>query len=252
MEFLDRMAPVSIEAHGAEFVVTLQADRASTAAPAVLRVGRIFMAPGPPAGMPTQTSGGGRKKAKVGRTADLAAALGGRKKGAAGQDYAAGQWMLPPDGDEEVMRLNYSVLALTQTGASGAHGRRSRFPGPVAYLGDLACAPGSVAHAVASGKEAAMAIDLLLREGPGAVRPGLKRCAVGPGRSLSFEAYMNGPRSRRSSKVVRYGEINTDYFQFSPRLTQPRLLKAERVRSFAEIDLKISARHRNARSGAML
>ncbi len=52
---------------------------------------------------------------------------------------------------------------------------------------------------------------------------------------------MNGPRSRRSSTVVRYGDINTDYFHFSPRLTQPRLLKAERSRSFAEIDLKISA-----------
>jgi 2-oxoacid:acceptor oxidoreductase delta subunit (pyruvate/2-ketoisovalerate family) len=40
---------------------------------------------------------------------------------------------------------------------------------------------------------------------------------------------------------VRYGEINTDYFHFSPRLIQPRLLKGERSRSFAEIDLKISA-----------
>jgi hypothetical protein len=36
-------------------------------------------------------------------------------------------------------------------------------------------------------------------------------------------------------------EINTDYFAFEPRITQPRLLVDERSRSFAEIDLKISA-----------
>jgi len=41
--------------------------------------------------------------------------------------------------------------------------------------------------------------------------------------------------------VVRYSEINTDYFRFAPRVNQPRLLKEERLRSFGEIDLKISA-----------
>jgi NADPH-dependent glutamate synthase beta subunit-like oxidoreductase len=246
VEVLDRMTPVSIEAQGGEFVITLREDRAPAAqpktlqahasrvdgraveipaggpaAPRTLRVSRIFMAgaAGPPAGMHA-TFGGGRGD-------------------------AAEKWMLPPEEGEGVMRLNYSVLVLKERGPAGADGL-SGDPGrppaaPVAFGGDLVCAPGSVAHAVASGKEAAMALDLLLREGPGAVRPELKRSAVGPGRSLSFEAYMNGPRSRRSSKVVRYGEINTDYFHFSPRLIQPRLLKAERVRSFAEIDLKISA-----------
>ncbi len=144
----------------------------------------------------------------------------------AGGLEAAGRWMLPPDSG--VLRLNNSVLVL-------ADGR------PKVFGGDLVNTSRSVVHAVASGKEAAIALDLHFREGPGAVRPGLKRCRVGGGRSLSMEAYMNGPRSRRSSTVVRYGEINTDYFHFSPRLTQPRLLKGERSRSFAEIDLKISA-----------
>ncbi len=217
VEVLDRMTLVSIEAQGGEFLITLPEERA----PGALRVSRIFMAGG--AGGPVSRS--------------VETAFGG------GRGHAAEQWMLPPGEGEGVMRLNYSVLVLTERGpaaaGSGDPGWRPRHP--VAFVGDLVCAPGSVAHAVASGKEAAMALDLLLREGPGAVRAGLKRCAVGPGRSLSFEAYMNGPRSRRSSKVVRYGEINTDYFHFSPRLIQPRLLKAERVRSFAEIDLKISA-----------
>jgi Pyruvate/2-oxoacid:ferredoxin oxidoreductase delta subunit len=41
--------------------------------------------------------------------------------------------------------------------------------------------------------------------------------------------------------VVQYQEINADHFRFMPRITQPRLLKEERIRSFEEIDLKVSA-----------
>jgi NADPH-dependent glutamate synthase beta subunit-like oxidoreductase len=217
VEVLDRMTLVSIEEQGGDFLITLRAPQTAdpkaaaipAAGPTAVRVSRIFMAQ--PAGPPR---------------------LAERRDFGGGRGDAAEQWMLPLEEGEGVMRLNYSVVVPKEVEAAGA---------PVAFVGDLVYAHGSVAHAVASAKEAAMALDLLLREGPGAVRPGLKRCAVGPGRSLSFEAYMNGPRSRRSSRVVRYTEINTDYFQFSPRLTQPRLLKAERVRSFAEIDLKISA-----------
>lgn len=146
----------------------------------------------------------------------------------AGGFEAAEPWMTPPEGGEGVMRLNNSVLVM-------------RGDTPVIFGGDLANASKSVVHAIASGKEAAMALDLLFREGPGAVQSGLKRCKVGNGRSLSMEAYMNGPRSSRGSKVVGYSEINTDYFHFSSRLVQPRLLKGERTGSFAEIDLKISA-----------
>jgi 2-oxoacid:acceptor oxidoreductase delta subunit (pyruvate/2-ketoisovalerate family) len=144
----------------------------------------------------------------------------------AGDFEAAEQWMLPPE--TAALRLNNSVLDFKE-------GR------PIVFGGDLVNTSGSVARAAASGKEAAIALDLFFREGQDAIRPGLKRCAVGGGRALSMEAHMNGPRSRRSSKVVRYGEINADYFHFSPGLTRPRLLKAERSRSFAEIDLKISA-----------
>ena len=56
-----------------------------------------------------------------------------------------------------------------------------------------------------------------------------------------MEIYLGGERRLRNPHVVRYEEINTDYFQFMPRVTQPRLLKEERARSFEEIDLKISA-----------
>jgi 2-oxoacid:acceptor oxidoreductase delta subunit (pyruvate/2-ketoisovalerate family) len=98
-----------------------------------------------------------------------------------------------------------------------------------------------VVHAVASGKQAAIALDILFQEGVEAVVPRLGACRVGDGRSLSMEVYLGGERRLRNLHVVRYEEINTDHFQFIPRVTQPRLLKEERARSFEEIDLKISA-----------
>ena len=109
------------------------------------------------------------------------------------------------------------------------------------YGGDLVTPVKGVSHAVASGKEAALALDVLFREGFDAVLPRLAACKVGDGHSLSMEIYMGGARSQRSSHVVRYNEINIDYFQFTPRVAQPRLLKEERIRSFAEVDLRISA-----------
>ena len=51
---------------------------------------------------------------------------------------------------------------------------------------------------------------------------------------------MGGNRRLRNSHVVSYEEINTDHFQFQPRITQPRLLREERRISFEEIDLRIS------------
>jgi len=112
---------------------------------------------------------------------------------------------------------------------------------PVVYGGDLATPVKSLVHAVASGKEAAMALDVLFHQGVGAVRPRLLDCVVGKGPSLSMEIFMKGVRAQRNPHIVDYKEINTDYFQFASRIAQPRLLIAERVRSFAEIDLKISA-----------
>jgi Pyruvate/2-oxoacid:ferredoxin oxidoreductase delta subunit len=95
-------------------------------------------------------------------------------------------------------------------------------------------------HAVASGKQAAMALDVLFQDGIEAIVPKIQACLVGEGPSLSMEVYMGGDRRSRNSHIVNYEEINTDHFQFQPRITQPRLLKEERLRSFEEIDLKIS------------
>ena len=110
----------------------------------------------------------------------------------------------------------------------------------LAWGGDLTNDIKSVVHAVASGKQAAIALDTLFREGPDAVLPKLEACTVGSGPSLSMEVYMGGERRLRNRHVVAYGEINTDYFRYAPRMTQPRLVREERARSFTEIDLRVS------------
>lgn len=113
---------------------------------------------------------------------------------------------------------------------------------PVVYGGDLTTPINSVVHAIASGKEAAMALDIYFQKGLDGVIPGLEAASVGPGSTtLSMELYQHGERSQRESHVVKFEEINTDHFEFNSRLVQPRLLKEERMSSFAEIDLKISA-----------
>jgi 2-oxoacid:acceptor oxidoreductase delta subunit (pyruvate/2-ketoisovalerate family) len=138
-------------------------------------------------------------------------------------------WLNPPARTEGAMVLDNSVLVSANRAV------------PVVYGGDLTTRVKSLAHAVASGKEAAMALDVLLTDGPDAVRPRLLDCMVGKGPSLSMEIYMKGARAQRNPHIVSYSEINTDYFHFAPRIAQPRLLIAERVRTFSEIDLKISA-----------
>jgi NADPH-dependent glutamate synthase beta subunit-like oxidoreductase len=141
----------------------------------------------------------------------------------------AAEWQdLPPTG-QGVLSLSNSLLV--------------REPGhPVLIFGgDLVAETKSVVHAVASGKEAAIALDLLFRDGLEAVRPGLQACLVGGGPSHSMETYLGGPRSSRNHRIVRYDDLNTDHFRFAPRIVEPRLLSGERLRSFAEIVLKIGA-----------
>ncbi len=196
-------APLRIEAEGEEYLLTLHETQAANE-----HAG---------GGSPVDPEHGKVETVRVGRIFR-----------AAGFE-AAESWMNPPEDRAETIVLSNSVIVRTDRGL------------PVVFGGDLVNSLKSVVHAIASGKEAAIALDVLFRQGPEAVRPALDRCRAGKGRSLSMEAHMGGPRSQRSPAVVRYNEINTDYFHFSSTIARPRLLKAERIKSFAEIDLNISA-----------
>jgi NADPH-dependent glutamate synthase beta subunit-like oxidoreductase len=141
----------------------------------------------------------------------------------------AEEWQDPPRKSQGALRLANSVL-LHEPGH------------PVlVFGGDLVSEAKTVVHAVASGKEGAIALDVVFREGIEAVQPKLRTCLVGEGPSLSMEAYLGGQRSRRNHRIVRYDDLNTDHFRFAARIIQPRLLREERLRSFAEIDLKVGA-----------
>ena len=144
-------------------------------------------------------------------------------------EESAEPWCDPPHGGEGIVHLNNSVMDC-RTGSKA-----------LVFGGDLTNEIKSVVHAVASGKEAAIALDILFREGRDAVESKIRDCLVGNGAFCSMEIYMKGARFDRSSHVVPYNEINTDYFYLSQRITQPRLLREERIATFKEVDLKISA-----------
>jgi NADPH-dependent glutamate synthase beta subunit-like oxidoreductase len=142
---------------------------------------------------------------------------------------AAEDWYSLSSKAEGVTKFNHCVLV---------HRRRE----PVlVYGGDLVASMKSVVHAVASGKEAAMALDVLFKKGVEAIEKTLKTCRVGNGPALSMEMYLGGDREKRSHSIVSYENLNTDYFRFAPSMDQPRLLREERLQSFAEINLKIGA-----------
>jgi len=139
------------------------------------------------------------------------------------------EWLNPPEKSGSSLALSNALMVYPGTGPT------------LAFGGDLINETKSVVHAVLSGKQAAMALDILFQNGREAILPTLQKCLVGQGPALSMEVYMGGNRRLRNSHIVGHEEINTDYFQFQPRITQPRLLREERLRSFEEIDLKISA-----------
>jgi 2-oxoacid:acceptor oxidoreductase delta subunit (pyruvate/2-ketoisovalerate family) len=144
-------------------------------------------------------------------------------------DQAEEVWYGPDADGPGMLRLSHTALSIQESGAVMAFG------------GDLTNATKSVVHAIASGKQAAIALDAFFARGVEAVVPALEACRVGPGPAVSMEIYLGGARRFRNAHVVQYHEINTDHFGFAPRVVQPRLLKEERSRSFEEIDLKISA-----------
>ena len=107
---------------------------------------------------------------------------------------------------------------------------------PFVFDGDLTSPVKSVADAIASGKQAAMALNTYFEKGLEAVDVTLAACRVGPGPALSMDAYLGGNRQDRNAHVVTYNEIVTDYFQTAPRVTPSSLDASRRLQSFAEVE----------------
>ena len=142
---------------------------------------------------------------------------------------AVESWQRPPSNGENTLLLGNCVMDFRPSGFTQVYG------------GDLTAEVKSVVHAVASGKHAAIALDLFFKEGRDAIVEGFHKCAVGEGPPFSMKAYLNNGESRLSPSIVTFESINTDYFKITPRLIQPRLLMKERISGFSEIDLRVSA-----------
>jgi NADPH-dependent glutamate synthase beta subunit-like oxidoreductase len=107
---------------------------------------------------------------------------------------------------------------------------------PILYGGDCVNSVQSVTHAIASGKEAAIALSAFFNSGIDTVRKIVDTCRVGPGNALSMEIYLNGERSHDSNHVVAETEINRDYFTSAPRIDPGHTLPKTAVTSFDEVE----------------
>ncbi len=111
---------------------------------------------------------------------------------------------------------------------------------PLIYGGDLTNEIKSVANAIASGKQAAIALDTLFQKGWNAIEDIITYCRVGIGPSLSMEIYRGGARKTRNPFAVSYKEINKDYFQPINRINTSSVFSEKSKKSFFEVDSIIS------------
>ncbi len=117
-------------------------------------------------------------------------------------------------------------MVLTRRDAST--GIRGVFAG-----GDLTSAQRTVAHAIGSGKRAALAIDCYLngRDSEEAIRQAL----IGEGPSLSIYGYLHPEERMRNPHVVAFEELNMDYFEPARRQREWKTAVKERIKGFQEV-----------------
>ncbi len=117
-------------------------------------------------------------------------------------------------------------------------------PSPKIFAGgDAVDQPRTIVTAIASGKKAAISIDLYLRECSG---DGIfSKIRVGNKAALSMEAYLAGRNEGRwpdPKAVISYDRINTLYFEHSQRTTMRKLGLSQRQRGFSEVNRGLSSK----------
>ncbi len=155
---------------------------------------------------------------------------------AAGASVAE-SWMLPP-ASGELLRMSH--CATWWNSSSGL---------PLLYGGDPVNEEESVADAIASGKQAAIALDVFFGKGASEVEAAIARCSLGDGHALSMEAYLGGMRGDRSRRVIRIGDINVDYFSPSAKERGSLLPITSSRASFDEIESAMDAAQAAAQAG---
>jgi NADPH-dependent glutamate synthase beta subunit-like oxidoreductase len=104
--------------------------------------------------------------------------------------------------------------------------------------GDAVDQPRTIVTAIGAGKKAAISIDLSLR---GATDDDFfSKIRVGNKGALSMEAYLSGRNEGNWSdppKVISYPQLNTLYFEHSPRVEMRKLDKKRASKDFSEVNL---------------
>jgi NADPH-dependent glutamate synthase beta subunit-like oxidoreductase len=193
---MELFSPVKIEKHAEEFVLSLQKMKT-----AGLKTdhGRSRVIPD---GGPVHHF----------RTQEIFTAIGAEP---------SDPWLSPLHKSDTTLHLSHCTLTASNP--------------PLLFGGDLTNAEKSVPDAVASGKQAAMAIDIFFKQGRHAVKDRLNSCRVGNGPALSMARYMGEKNADRSVDVVSFDNINLDYFPREPRTETKTLGLDDRVQSFDEI-----------------
>ncbi len=114
------------------------------------------------------------------------------------------------------------------TRRDGSTGLKGIFAG-----GDLASTQRTVAHAIGSGKKAALAIDCYLQGEDS--EEAIRQILIGEGPSLSIFRHLHPEERPMNSHVVTFEELNADYFQTSKRNEEHRELAKKRIKGFEEV-----------------
>jgi NADPH-dependent glutamate synthase beta subunit-like oxidoreductase/ferredoxin len=167
----------------------------------------------------------------------------------------SGRSRVVPDGDRtETLQVNHVITAIgAEPQAPWQRMPAGDFPSlnlshcklihdgmPIACGGDLTNRIKSVSDAIASGKQAAIALDTYFKSGWDAVKETVADCQVGTGPAVSLAIYLGQARRSRNHHIVSYSEINTPYFKTASRVIAPVLSPADRIQSFLPVESTLS------------
>lgn len=119
-------------------------------------------------------------------------------------------------GEEEVSEREVRSTPRIITDPMGATDEKGVFA-----CGDITFIPRAINHEVGSGKRAAMAIDSYLKGED--IEKKIELIKIGEGESVSMRSYLTGV-VKGVNKIVRFEDLNLDYFEEKPRLLKPEML----------------------------
>jgi Na+-translocating ferredoxin:NAD+ oxidoreductase RNF subunit RnfB len=123
------------------------------------------------------------------------------------------------------MEKREGIVLIQKDGSAGIKGI---FAG-----GDLTSNQRTVAHAIGSGKKAALAIDCYL-EGK-ETEETIRQILIGEGPSLSIFRHLHPEERPMNPHVVTFEELNMDYFELSKRCRESKRGVKERIKDFSEV-----------------